>query len=133
MGAEFILYALPACEMTAQRAEVLKQQLAALPDEDLAEIACDYGETDDARDRVRQAIDFLLVAGGQRDVSDFYLGGMPYPLLVTGGLSWGDFPTDAACEFSLISGCSRLYVQLEEWARQDMASAPANASDSTLS
>jgi len=133
MGAEFILYALPACEMTAQRADILKQQLAAMPDEDLAEIACEYGDTDDARMRVRQAIDFLPVAGGQRDVADFYLGGMPYPLLVSGGLSWGDFPTDAACEFSLISGCSQLYAQLAEWARQDTASSPINVLDSTLS
>ena len=130
MGADFILYAVPACEITAQRHEILKQRLDTLADEELAELVCEYGDTDEARQRVRQAIDFLVGAAGRRDVADFCLPGMPYALLTTGGLSWGDFPTDAACEFAMISSCGRLHAQLEEWARHDLESMPVTVAPS---
>ena len=120
MGAEFILYTLPSCEMTTQRAAALEQCLAAVPEEDLAELASEYGDTDEARQRIREAIGFVSSARGRRDVSEFYVPGMPYRLQATGGLSWGDFPTDAAGEFALIGGCRQLFAQVAEWARCDL-------------
>jgi hypothetical protein len=44
---------------------------------------------------------------------------MPSPCLVTGGMSWGDLPTELAEHFSVILDCDPVIAQLEAWALED--------------
>jgi hypothetical protein len=122
MSSEFILYTLPACEITSPRIGILKQHLGALADELIADIASDEGDADYSRERIEQAIDWLTEINDRRDVAEYYVAGMPYVIWTTGGYSWGDFPTDAACEFTMLADCPSLLALLEQWAKQDLDS-----------
>ena len=63
------------------------------------------------------------VARQSREVTEFTLRVGGHNLLVTGGMSNGDSPTDAYDLFNLIWHCKKLYKQLEEWAIEDHAAA----------
>jgi hypothetical protein len=63
---------------------------------------CTRTSIEDAFDKVRRAIDCLTVSHG-RDVGCTVFG--EYNLYYTGGMSWGDTPTDAYDWFIAIDGC----------------------------
>ena len=77
---------------------------------------------------LEEAVEFLAVARESREVTPFLLPGVGYDLLVTGGMSNGDPPTDAYNLFNYIWHCEELYKQIEEWAKGDYA-ARANEGD----
>ena len=76
------------------------------------------------------AVEFLTIARQSREVTEFLLPGAGYDLLVTGGMSSSDSPTDAYDPFNYIWHCKELYKQLEEWAKEDYAER-ANEGDRT--
>jgi hypothetical protein len=49
---------------------------------------------------------------------------MPYAAHFTGGMSWGDTPTDSSDRFALFEACAALYDQLREWAIEDALNSP---------
>jgi hypothetical protein len=69
------------------------------------------------------AIEFLTVARQSREVTEFILTVGGHNLLVTGGMTNGDSPTDAYDLFNYVWHCKKLYKQLEEWAIEDHAAA----------
>lgn len=105
MGADFCFCLLPVCEMTPER---IAEASALLVDDDdwgvsaeeLAEYLDRYSKTD-YRD--------------SREVGTTYFDGIEY--LVTGGLSWGDPPTDEYAEWSHLE--RQIGHLLMKWARED--------------
>lgn len=114
MGADLIYSTAPACNLTEDRLARLNQIIEGLPDDDLPDYVDDI---DDWKDRLRNALEALDT--GRRDVSLLDVRRIEFPLLITGGLSWGDSPTDAETCFSDIGECNPLWAQLEEWAKAD--------------
>jgi hypothetical protein len=69
------------------------------------------------------AVEFLVIARQSREVTQFTLTVGGHNLLVTGGMSNGDSPTDAYDLFNYIWHCKKLYKQLEDWAIKDHTAA----------
>ena len=67
------------------------------------------------------AVEFLAIARRSREVTEFILTAGGYNLLVTGGISNSDSPTDAYDWFNPVWHCKRLHRQLEKWATEGYA------------
>jgi hypothetical protein len=91
----------------------------------VAELPDDFFDPDEhaveCRADLEDAVEFLTIARQSREVTEFLLPGVGYDLLVTGGMSNGDSPTDAYDLFNYIWHCKKLYEQIEEWAKEDYA------------
>ena len=62
---------------------------------------------------------------GSREVSYLSLSGMDYEVMITGGMSWGDSPTDAFDSFCLLEELPRdMYQQMIAWSREDKNNPP---------
>ena len=113
MGAEFIYSILPRCKITPERFAAATALIKAF---NVDESDLDCGDPD--HDAMLAA--FVSYAdggfGGSRDVGELHLGGASYYL--TGGMSWGDSPTDTYDELNAL-GC--IWSQLEAWSREDCA------------
>lgn len=109
MGAEFLLYAAPIPADTSE--EALAALVAALPADRLAVVcdtACyDLDEGEDYHELVRSELVGLLCRV-RRDVT------VHRGEIVTGGMSWGDWPTDAAQPVLLLA----LLVDTFRWPQQ---------------
>ena len=119
MGADLLMYAIPNCKMTKERMVVLKQIVAALPDCGGGDAM--YDDLDEYKAALVTAIDELIGIDGCRDVTT--IGDS----LITGGLSWGDHPTESADCFDKISMCNPLWKQLEAWYLEDHPPSPPTA------
>ena len=82
--------------------DLLKERAGSISESDRAWIlesfGFDQGEEDPV-DLLKSAIDEVFVSPS-RELADIYLDGKRY--LFTGGLSWGDYPTDIFRSLSLI-------------------------------
>ena len=146
MGADLILYMLPAAEPTDERKEFMKAYAADLDmkqgdggwiDEadhyDLLSDFLDEGElefdafgfvTKQQQEEIRKGLLSTMETywdwwdgGCRRDICPIDSDGRTY--YVTGGMSWGDIPTDSASVFEELSLFPGLIRQLQEWALQD--------------
>jgi len=112
MGADFIYAWIPNCDITEER----RKELDAI-----VEAVTEFPDFEDSleawKGRLNDALDSL--DGGSREVSVLELPGADYSVLLTGGMSWGDEPTDAMRCFSAIGDCNELFEKLAEWARAD--------------
>ena len=125
MGADMLLYILPACKITEKRRKVLCDLAAAVSQD---QIPNEYENPEDWRIAIAEAIDWVAECADRRtaprDVVTCRLEGMPYAAHFTGGLSWGDTPTDSSDRFALFEACAALYDQLREWAIEDALNSP---------
>jgi len=113
MGADFLMSVIPACHLDETRLGILKE---------LAKTSEPDGSYDDEdpTDWPEQVINAIArVDCEYRDVGTLDLCGWPYPILVSGGMSWGDDPTESYHAFSVIGCCPEIWNKLEEWAKED--------------
>lgn len=120
MGANFILYALPRCELTEQRLEQLKERVKQLTPDEMPTPDSSAEDFLGWRAELLNCIDQLSGAIDSGEVSDFC------NFWVTGGLSNGDRPTQAAEVFDPIAD-SPLYPMLEKWQTEDEERRKANS------
>jgi hypothetical protein len=64
-----------------------------------------------------------------RDITNLSIPGCLYQIRVTGGLSWGDQPTEACSVLEHVERCPQAWQILEEFAREDAAAVKAPQSD----
>ena len=142
MGADLYLSSLPHCQLTDERKEKItelvdsvsdKEILAynedylseELPDLSMMDMAYGSGSEEEALATVvRQLIlentfTVLEQADHPRDIGSIFFPGMNYRVLVTGGMSWGDAPTEAADYFDKVSGFEALWDLLQSFAEED--------------
>src|SRR5262245_26796099 len=100
MGADMCLTGMPAADMTEQRKAALVTIIQAMRDDDpslvdvIESLFLDSAE--EGREKLLAAVNELADDfSSRRDVTHFCLKAIGYPLLMTGGLSWGDDPTEA--------------------------------------
>ena len=128
MGAYMFAAGVPDARIDKARKAVLLKIVADLPDDffDPEEWPSPEGGRSTAaecRADLVDAVEFLVIARQSREVTQFTLTVGGHNLLVTGGMSNGDSPTDAYDLFNYIWHCKKLYKQLEEWAIEDHAAA----------
>lgn len=128
MGADMILCCVPACDLTPPRIERIEQLLQAIPedDEDLHHLMemLGYEEADLAKQRVLEnCVDSQQPS---RQITTNGLPGLPYRIRFTGGLSWGDVPTEAFTVLEHVERCPQAWQILEEFAREDFSAERAS-------
>jgi len=142
MSADLYLSSLPHCQLTDERKEKItelvdsvsdKEILAynedylseELPDLSMMDMAYGSGSEEEALATVvRQLIlenTFTVLEQSDHpgDVGSIFFPGMNYRVLVTGGMSWGDAPTEAADYFDKVSGFEALWDLLQSFAEED--------------
>lgn len=132
MGADMMIMAVPNCEIDEVRRQELVHLINDLSVEELHDFLnnsffVDVSDSEETkreqvqicRERLIAALDSYEEAQDSRDCSTLWAPGMDYELLVTGGLSWGDEPTESFSSLSPFLDISRLYDTLLEYARED--------------
>ncbi|MCS6273998.1 MAG: hypothetical protein H2169_06610 [Opitutus sp.] len=112
MGADFCFAILPICNMTPER---IAQARSIIADDEEFEVSKEdiLGYLDTYCAGAGSDIDGY---NGLRTVSHLHLHGLVY--FITGGMSWGDAPTDEYTEFNLLD--SQIGDLLEKWAGEDL-------------
>jgi hypothetical protein len=136
MGADMLLWTLPYAAGSSERQQELERLVRNLPDVRWREVAEEHGGwlEEESGSPAQWGQELLLQAvlnwsglPQQRDVVVFYGEGMTYRLLVTGGLSWGDSPTDAAEIFEALGAVHEIWLLLRDWAIEDLAAEAAES------
>lgn len=143
MGADFTCRFLPKCELKPERKNHLlslvdglsRDEISDLADSMFGERLSDFKEGDDSPEAVdarsydediksrtlsgiREAIEeYFRDLDGRRDVGSVKFDGIWW--LTTGGMTWGDPPTEAYTTFEAIGYVDKIFKCLEEWAKAD--------------
>ena len=131
MGADFIFQALPACHLTEGRLAALRllANTATVENDDLP---YGYEGEEDWRRALLAAIDCLAKDYDREvcrwDVTDDPHSPLRFPVWITGGMSWGDSPTDASEHFDNLGQCPAIMELLLKWAKEDVEDAGLNPS-----
>ncbi|MCE9553861.1 MAG: hypothetical protein K8T91_10875 [Planctomycetes bacterium] len=127
MGANFLLYSLPWTELDAARQKELHDAVDKLTDDQLqgvADAVCLQVPT--ARAAIHAAACDYVKLNNRRDTTSCPPDTDSYWRIYTGGLSWGEPPTECCQTFEIIGACDPLFGLIERWARED---SPASAAD----
>tara|TARA_Y100000034_G_C6866301_1_gene394877 strand:- start:822 stop:1238 length:417 start_codon:yes stop_codon:yes gene_type:complete len=123
MGADFLCASIPAAHIDDEREAGLKKIVAAATEEDFLELTesgvCPDEASDELRQGVFEALKEYLLADASRETDRRSEAGMDYEVFVTGGMSWGDSPTEIFDAFCVLGSFSPVYNKLEEWAKAD--------------
>lgn len=93
-----------------------------------------YDNEEDWKEVVHDHIDDLESIDPSREVGFFYDSRtMRHPFWITGGMSWGEKPTEACNTFEILDDCVRLYDKMAEWSIADFGKqTPTYASQETI-
>jgi hypothetical protein len=142
MGVDIRLYSLPHCELTDERREKITEVVEAVSDKDildynenficielpdLGDMDMAYGEgseTEALSTLVRTEIlyacfEILKDADNPRDMASISFPGMKYRVLMTGGMSFGDSPTESSDYFDKLSNFDPLWGLLQTFSEED--------------
>ena len=142
MGADLYLSSLPHAELTDERKDELEEAIEKVADNDVLSFNKDflcmelpdlgaldmaYGEGSEDKALAALVREHILVnacealecADDPRDVASISYPGMEYRVLITGGLSWGDTPTESCRTFDACSGFEPVWDTIEKWAKAD--------------
>lgn len=130
MGADFLFAVSPRCELTHERKRQIKEAIRAIRDEKLLEVVNDYwplgldDESTPAEIRVELYKAVLENAEIEtRETNYIRLEGMDWVANITGGMSWGDPPTEPFDSMVAISYFEPVYELMKEFSREDVANA----------
>jgi hypothetical protein len=121
MGADMLLASLPDAEITEERKRRLQEIVNGPTGDELIgqdlQVAPD--DPQGIRETLHHHVELFAEATSRRDVARLRLPHMPYGMLFTGGMSWGDDPTELFDTFDVLAGIEPVFAQLEQWARED--------------
>ena len=113
MGADFTLATFPYFDMTDDRRERFRELIVNLPASETDEFQEWYGLDEDDYDAEQLLQDIEDACSTcSRETSSMYAyteGGQRYELNITGGMSWGDSPTDVFDAFNRASFFESVY------------------------
>ena len=120
MGIELAIAYVPSAKLTEERMIELHQIIDLTPLNQLDSDALSWTCSVDIRKSLHEHIEILRCAEDHwREVFPLNLPDYPYVVLITGGPSYGEPPTDLYPTFSVIQETPSLWIQLAKWARQD--------------
>ena len=115
MGADYLQTSVPDADITTERHLMLLKVVDEVHLPDMPEWLDDLA---DWKAELKAVVARLAEGmSGRRDVGCDHSGDVP--LLVTGGMSWGDDPTEAFGDFDKINNCEPLRQLLSRWAKED--------------
>lgn len=122
MGADLCLACIPAAKITSEREARLHDIIDELKDNEIDHERFEWiglGSSSEIRESLHKHVEQISDVESCRDTVTFQIDDMPYPMTFSGGMSWGDSPTETYDLLCVISECVRLWDQLKEWAKQD--------------
>lgn len=124
MGADFTYEILPLCRKTDERVAELKALIDGLTLDTyqgvaLWESCCDDDELDEYKEELRIAVNDYWELDGRRDVGCLQMGSQDITYILTGGMSWGDGPTDAYDIMTKLTGFWDFFYRYAKEDRQD--------------
>lgn len=125
MGADFMYAVAPIWKATDERKAKLKQLIAEITDEAIAEYENDYCffNTEDAEEARGMIFDACMACEESnfqtRETSDMKLAEMNWRAVITGGMSWGDNPTDAFGSIAMVGTIEEVGDLLKQWSIED--------------
>ena len=129
MGADFLLYSLPWTQLDEARQKCLHDAIDHMADEQVKDVADAVGSFDDesipiVRKAIHAAVCKYMELDNRRDTTTWRHGNDPVMRIYTGGLSWGEAPTDCGQIFDVIATCDPIYNLLERWALEESPTTP---------
>jgi len=128
MGADLLLYPVPAATINTERREAITALIDAIPDDEGPDW---FEEPDDFRAALHDAVDVYADCEGLRECWTARLPGWDCYYHFTGGMSWGESPTKLAEDFSAICDCNELWNLLHDFALEDVAVKSEQAASSS--
>lgn len=141
MGADLIVTWMPAAKASDKRKEELNEIVKKLdlsPEGDLADYLADLHEIgyldqfDGSDDEESEILDCIqehvntywswAEKGEPRDVNTIFKDGRSF--YITGGMSWGDEPTDSFGTFEVFDRVPAVWSKLKEWSLHDAMADP---------
>ncbi len=120
MGADFIYSTVPKCVITDERLAALRSLIAGISDKRLDDTDR-VDEPTERRNLLLAAVEVVRDANRHRASAAYWQEGASYPMWLTGGMTWGDDPTDLWGDFDAINRCGLVWEQLRRWAEADCA------------
>ena len=127
MGADFMFAVAPTCNLTQERKTKVKELLRSLPDEyfvDHEDTHCTFGDDELSGAKLRTMVYELALRVNDictRETSSIFLPGMDWEGVITGGMSWGDSPTECYDDIAAIGNLPELFDLLVQFSREDLA------------
>jgi hypothetical protein len=144
MGADLLLQIIPYPELTPERIELLNTIISNITYDDFDDLYyieednfndhindhdphTDYIETNNdvetsmlnnEKENLKYLISRLDTIASKRDTTYFLIDNIRY--IITGGMSWGDDPSDSYNDIFHIANCTRLYDTLHTLAVEDI-------------
>lgn len=112
MGADFIYAITPVFKMTPERRKAAMEHIEQAYNSRASDSDGEY-----IKNGAEAAIERYEDFSESRETSQLELAGCF--VFITGGLSWGDSPTEAYDHFNAIGECPGLYELLEKWSKED--------------
>jgi len=141
MGAELILTSLPHCKLTDERKVKIREAVEGVPDKEVLAFNEDFRCMDlsdekdpsslskeehdkelakEVREDILEAcVDILRDSDEPRDMGSINFPGMKYNVLISGGMSWGDMPTDSCDLFDRCQNFEPIWDLLQAFAEED--------------
>jgi hypothetical protein len=121
MGAHFLLAIVPFPTISDKRRAALRVIINQISgkekDQILEELLGEDLPVDEFRDLLNDHLDNYLKLDNRRDTTTVFLE--DHFWIASGGLSYGDTPTDAFGTIAAISSINPVYTQLDTWAKAD--------------
>jgi hypothetical protein len=129
MGADFLIYAAPMCRLTLNRRRRAERAIQSMSDRQIIEHLEEregLTYTDDEqfegcavyRTQLLEDLRFYAAPYG-REVIGWLPQGCDRGYFVTGGMSYGHIPSEAADVFRRLASCQRLWRLFHQWAVDD--------------
>lgn len=125
MGADFMFAVAPIWKATDERKAKLKQVIADISDEAIQDYENTWYvfNTEDNNEARKMIFDACMACEESsfetRETSDMKLADMNWRAVITGGMSWGDNPTDAFGPISMVGIIEEVYELLKSWSVED--------------
>lgn len=121
MGADFTYELLPAAEITPERKIEMKHLIDTLSKDDMEQTvyADRFGpQWDKCIQDIHRDFEEYCNFSSDRDVAELSIS-PDEDYYISGGMSWGDHPTDACQTMYKLNSLPLVYKQLDEWAYED--------------
>jgi hypothetical protein len=125
MGADFMYAVAPIWKATDERKAKLKQVIADISDEAIQDYENTWYvfNTEDNNEARKMIFDACMACEESnfqtRETGDMKLAEMNWRAVITGGMSWGDNPTDAFGSISMVGTIEEVYSLLKQWSIED--------------
>ena len=125
MGASMLLNVLPKCNLTKNnREKTIKEEIEGVdinhPELEFALNVAGEEDVTALKKLVVNAVEQYMLFSEDTEVVVIKVNDGPYPVYASGGMTWGDDPTEAYKTISVLNVFPGVYALLCEWALTDM-------------